>query len=196
MSTKIQFHRRLIALLSVCSFLVCWSPSADAADELDQLSVSLGAYDTVRHKNDSGHVSLEYRMPRFDFLHLKPWAGLLSTSDRAFWGGAGVYFDWAVSSKWRVTPSFGAGFYEDGIGLDLGHTLEFRSQLELAYRFRSHGRIGFNFGHFSNAGIADSNKGTEYVNVSYTLPLTRRRTGAPIHTAKTGSTPRTAAELE
>ena len=196
MSKKVQFSRGFLALLSVCSVLVCWFPSVVAADELDQLSVSFGAYDTVRRNDDSGHVSVEYRMPRLEFWQLKPWAGLLSTSDRAFWGGAGVYFDWEVSSKWRVTPSFGAGFYEDGLGMDLGHTLEFRSQLEVAYLFRSHGRVGFNFGHLSNAGLADANKGTEYVNVSYTLPLTRRRTGAPIHMANTGSTPKTAAELE
>ena len=60
-----------------------------------------------------------------------------------------------------LTPSFAPGYYHEGSGLDLGHALEFRSQIEFAYRFDDRSRIGVAVSHMSNASIADENPGTE-----------------------------------
>jgi len=70
-----------------------------------------------------------------------------------------------------LTPSFGVGAYDEGDGKDLGDTIEFRSQVELAYRFDNRSRVGVAFSHISNAGIGDRNPGTEILNVYYAYPL-------------------------
>ena len=70
-----------------------------------------------------------------------------------------------------MLPSFAAGLYEDGDGKDLGHTVEFRSAIDLAYRFDNRSRLGLSFYHLSNAHLADSNQGTEVLSLIYSVPL-------------------------
>jgi hypothetical protein len=190
MGKKMQLCSRVAASACVLLLLVSYAPAASSADASDQLTAYFGAFNLVRGSDASGHFGLEYRIPRAEFWHLKPWVGVLSTSDEAFWGGAGLYYDWQVTARTSLVPSFGAGFYEDGIGIDLGHTVEFRSQLGFSYRFDSQARIGISFGHLSNAGLADTNKGTEYLNVSYSLPMGRRRPGSPVNAARAAATGR------
>ena len=72
-----------------------------------------------------------------------------------------------------VTGSFGAGYYAEGGGTDLGHEIEFRSQIEVAYRFDDRSRLGLAFSHISNASIGDTNPGVEVLNDYYSIPLTR-----------------------
>ena len=71
-----------------------------------------------------------------------------------------------------VTPSFAPGFYDQGDStLDLGHELEFRSQIEFAYRFDNRSRLGVAVSHYSNASIGDENPGTESAILYYSIPL-------------------------
>lgn len=177
---RMQFVLRSIAVLGSVWMFAGWASPTAAADH-DEVVVSLGAFDMVRHDDDSGYVGVDYLVPGVEFWRLRPWAGLLSTSDRALWGGGGVYLDWEVTPRVRLTPSFGGGYYEKGEGKDLGHSVEFRSQLGISYLFGSQARIGLTFGHLSNGGLAENNKGTEYLNVSYTLPIGRRLAGPPAY---------------
>jgi hypothetical protein len=70
-----------------------------------------------------------------------------------------------------LTPSFAAGYYDNGDGVDLGHEVEFRSSIELSYRFDNRTRLGVSFYHLSNASIGDTNPGTEVLSVVYSIPL-------------------------
>jgi hypothetical protein len=65
------------------------------------------------------------------------------------------------------------GAYHEGNGKDLGGTLEFRSGLELAYRFDDRSRLGLEISHRSNASIYEDNPGEETLMVFYHLPLTK-----------------------
>ena len=58
-----------------------------------------------------------------------------------------------------------------GDGRDLGHELEFRSSIELSYRFDDRTRLGLSFYHLSNANIGDFNPGTEVLSIVYSIPL-------------------------
>ena len=102
---------------------------------------------------------------------VKPWAGLEVTSDGAVYGLGGILADIALGPSVRLTPSLGVGAYHDGGGKDLGHTVEFRSQIELAYRFEGGPRLGLAFGHISNASLGDDNPGTEILTLYYMIPL-------------------------
>ena len=69
-------------------------------------------------------------------------------------------------SNFIFTPSFGAGYYNDGDGKKLGHELEFRTTFEISYELKNKNRIGFSFGHISNAKIGDKNPGAEIASFS------------------------------
>ncbi|NKB19827.1 MAG: hypothetical protein GKS01_04700 [Alphaproteobacteria bacterium] len=70
-----------------------------------------------------------------------------------------------------MTPSFAVGAYDDSKGKDLGHTIEFRSGVELAWRFDNQMRLGLTLYHLSNAGIGDRNPGTEVLSLGLSVPL-------------------------
>ncbi len=69
-----------------------------------------------------------------------------------------------------ASPSFAVGGSHEGDGKELGGTLEFRSAIELAYRFDDRSRLGIQVGHLSNAGIYAENPGTEFAILNYSIP--------------------------
>ncbi len=144
--------------------------SAARAEDPSFVSFGAGYYDINKQDNTAADFRLEYRHGE-KFWIFKPWIGVEGTSDGAVYGAAGVLVDIFFGTRVVVTPSFGAGYYEDGSGKDLGHEIEFRSQIEIAYRFDDRSRLGLAFSHISNASIGDENPGVEVLNVYYSLPL-------------------------
>jgi hypothetical protein len=134
------------------------------------LAFGLGYYDVYHQDDTAVDFRLEYRHGE-KFWIFKPWIGVEATSDGAFYGVAGVLVDVFFGKRVVLTPSFGAGLYAEGDGKDLGHVIEFRSQIELAYRFDDRSRLGLAFSHISNASIGDENPGVEILSVYYSLPL-------------------------
>mgnify|MGYP000291741570 FL=1 len=76
-----------------------------------------------------------------------------------------------LSSNWNITPSFATGYYDRGSSKDLGHNIEFRSQIELSYGTSNKNRMGISINHISNASIADQNPGTESIVLSFIRPF-------------------------
>ena len=153
---------------TVAAGLLAAGPAA-AQDIFDRgdpayLSVGLGWFGVQDNDEAAVDLRLEYRHDAGLWI-LKPWAGLEGTSDGGVWGGAGLYADVYLGDRLVLTPSLGAGAYAEGDGKDLGSALEFRSQLELAYRFADRSRLGLALSHLSNAGIGDDNPGVEVVSV-------------------------------
>ena len=72
-----------------------------------------------------------------------------------------------------VTGQVGLGYYANGDGPDLGFPLEFRSGVELGYRFDNRSRLAVGFSHISNADLGDRNPGTEIVTMTYSIPVGR-----------------------
>ncbi len=142
------------------------------ADDPAFVSLGLGYYDINRQTNEAVDFRLEYRHGEKLWI-FKPWVGIEGTSDGAVYGAGGILVDVFFGRRVVVTGSFGAGYYEEGGGKDLGHEIEFRSQIEIAYRFDDRSRLGLAFSHISNASIGDSNPGVEILNVYYSIPLTR-----------------------
>ena len=102
---------------------------------------------------------------------LKPFAGVMLTTDSAGYGYAGLLFDLYIGRRLVFTPSLAAGLYEEGTGKDLGHVVEFRSAIELAYRFDDRSRLGLSFYHLSNASFGNTNPGAEVLSLSYSIVL-------------------------
>tara|TARA_B110000014_G_C19733921_1_gene383087 strand:- start:5 stop:535 length:531 start_codon:yes stop_codon:yes gene_type:complete len=150
----------------------------------------LGIYD-VKFDGSSANHATDIRFERrFDktlidigpmednFFYLKPFVGVESTSDSAIYLLGGIYLEDNLGkllignkNKWNFTPSFGAGYYDDGNGKKLGNKIEFRTTLEISYQLNNDDRIGFSLGHISNANIGDKNPGVEIVSLSYQKPF-------------------------
>lgn len=166
------------AVLSLGILALCLQPpgpgasAQDGARSDDPSFITLGAgyYDFNARDDAAADFRLEYRHGRKLWI-FKPWAGFEFTSDGAAYGLAGVLVDVYFGRRLVVTPSFGAGLYHDGDGKDLGSLIEFRSQVEMSYRFNDRSRIGIALSHISNAGITQRNPGTEILNVYYSIPF-------------------------
>ena len=150
----------------------------------------LGIYD-VKFDGSSSNYATDIRYERrFDntlidigpeednFFFLKPFIGIETTTDSAFYFLGGIYLEDNLGklligkeNKWNFTPSFGLGYYEDGNGKKLGNKLEFRTTLELSYQLKTDDRIGFSLGHISNANIGNKNPGVEIITFSYQKPF-------------------------
>ena len=155
------------AAAAAAALVLAWSPVY--ADDPDFLAVSLGSYDYDDNEG-AAEARLEYRSDRRLWI-FKPFSGLMLTGDSAVYGYGGVLVDVFFGRRIVLTPSFAGGLYHDGTGKDLGHAVEFRSQIEIAYRFAGRARLGVGLSHISNAGLADRNPGTNALMATYAVPF-------------------------
>lgn len=136
------------------------------------LSVSAGAYDFNRQRDEGSEFRIEYRSNKKVYSVFKPFVAVAYTSTSQGFIGAGFLVDYDLSPDMVLTASLAPNYYWGGDSdLDLGHEVEFRSQLEVAYRFHDRSRLGVAISHYSNAGLGSSNPGTETASVYYSFPL-------------------------
>ena len=154
--------------LAICVWLGI--PVSAAADDPPFLTFAVGAFDLVQDNDQAAELRAEYRHDKKIWI-FKPFIGVMGTTDSVIYGYGGFLLDLFFGKRVVLTPSLAAGYYDKGDGLDLGHELEFRSSLELSYRFEDRTRLGVSFYHLSNASIGDNNPGTEVLSIVYSLPL-------------------------
>ena len=155
----------LLPLLLV--FVTFFSVPAKAQD---YLALSIGEMN-VLDDDDMWDFRADYRWGEPLLWQIKPYVGVEFSDEGSAYGVAGLYYDFPMAPHWYLTPSLGAGLWHDGDGPDLGHVVEFRSQLDIAYEFNNGHRIGAGFSHISNASLGDRNPGTEVLNVHWHVPV-------------------------
>lgn len=163
--------RKLFQVLAIAA--IAGTGATARADDPAFLSFSGGYFDFNRQKDPGAEFRLEYRSDyKIPYIQWKPFvAGGGATSGHGFIG-AGVLWDVYFGNRVVVTPSFAPHLYVGGDkDLDLGHPLEFRSQLEVAYRFDDRSRLGLAISHYSNASLGDTNPGSETLSVYYSIPM-------------------------
>jgi hypothetical protein len=143
-----------------------------SAENQNNWSLSIGKFD-VNDDNDSSEIRIEHLSEKnlFGDMKLKPFTGLMVNGDDGKYFYSGLRKDFPISSKWIFTPSFAAGYYDRDSSKDLGHNLEFRSQIEFSRDIGNQNRIGFNLNHISNASIGDTNPGAESATISIIRPF-------------------------
>ena len=87
-----------------------------------------------------------------------PVTGALITADNAAYFYTGVQAQYKIG-KINLTPSFTPGLYSEGNGKDLGHILEFKSEIQLSVDLLKNSHLGFSYNHISNASLGDNNPG-------------------------------------
>ena len=105
----------------------------------------------IQHQNEN--------LNRDTFLgNLSPITGALITSDNAGYIYTGVQAQYKTGIL-KITPSFTPGLYHEGDGKDLGHMLEFKSEVQLSFDLSKNTELGFSYNHLSNASLGDKNPG-------------------------------------
>jgi len=156
---------------TVCA--ACFTAAGEAAAQ-DPAFITFGGgyYDVIRGDEPAADFRLEYRSD-LELWVFKPWAGVEATTDGAVYVAAGLLADIYLGNRIVVTPQAGLGYYNNGDGPDLGYPLEFRTGVEVGYRFDDRSRLALGFSHISNADLGDRNPGTEIVTLTYSLPVGR-----------------------
>ena len=105
----------------------------------------------IQHQNET--------LVRDSFLGtLSPISGVLITSDNASYFYTGVQAQYNIG-KINLTPSFTPGLYNAGDGKDLGHIVEFKSEIQLSLDLFTNTEFGFSYNHISNASLDEKNPG-------------------------------------
>ena len=90
--------------------------------------------------------------------NLSPITGIMFTADNAGYIYTGVQANYKIGIL-DITPSFAPGYYNQGDGKDLGHALEFKSEVQLSVSMPKDSQFGFSYNHLSNASLGDKNPG-------------------------------------
>ena len=105
----------------------------------------------IQHQNES--------LFRDSFLGtLSPVTGALITADNATYFYTGVQAEYKLGNI-NLTPSFTPGLYHEGDGKDLGHIVEFKSEIQLSLDLLNNSEFGFSYNHISNASLGEKNPG-------------------------------------
>ena len=105
----------------------------------------------IQHRNEN--------LYRDSFLGtLSPVTGFMMTADNATYLYTGIQADYNLG-KINLTPSFTPGLYGQGDGKDLGHMIEFKSELQLSLDIFKDSEMGFSYNHISNASLGEKNPG-------------------------------------
>ena len=116
----------------------------------------------MQHQNEN--------LTRNSFLGtLSPVTGFMITENNAGYIYTGVQAQYSIGNL-NITPSFSPGLYKEGDGKDLGHVLEFKSELQLSLDLFSNSELGFSYNHISNASLSDKNPGAN----SYTFNFLKK----------------------
>ena len=127
-----------------------------------QFSFYTGNFDFSDDKQKSilfGFQHQDEGLNRNTFLgNVSPITGGFMTENSAAYIYTGV--EWNVDMGGLIfTPSFAPGLYHQGDGKDLGHILEFKSEVQLSYATSDRTSFGVSYNHVSNASLGDKNPG-------------------------------------
>ena len=126
------------------------------------LSIYSGMFDFSDDGKKSTLIGIQHQnenLNRDTFLgNLSPITGALITADNAGYIYTGVQAQYKLGNL-NITPSFTPGLYHEGDGKDLGHILEFKSEVQISLDLFKNSELGFSYNHISNASLGDKNPG-------------------------------------
>ena len=127
-----------------------------------QYNFFIGNFDFSDHKQAAILIGLQHQNEDLNrdtvIGNISPITGGFITENSAAYVYSG--FEWNIDmGALTFTPSFAPGLYHKGDGKDLGHVLEFKSEIQFSYDFYGNSKIGLSYNHVSNASLGDKNPG-------------------------------------
>jgi len=153
-----------IFYLVLVSFLISLSSIADdyEIDNNTKFNIYSGMFDFSDDGMKSTLIGFQHQntdLNKDTFLgNLSPITGILLTTDNAAYIYTGVQAQYSIGAL-NIIPSFTPGFYNQGDGKDLGHAIEFKSEIQLSLDLPRDSQFGFSYNHLSNASLGDKNPG-------------------------------------
>jgi len=136
---------------------------ADENNNGHQINFFTGNFDFSDDKQSAylfGFQHQDENLNRDTFLgNVSPITGGFITENSAAYIYTGIEWNMEMSDKMAFTPSFAPGLYHEGDGKDLGHVLEFKSEVQISYSTSENSSIGVSYNHVSNASLGDKNPG-------------------------------------
>ena len=162
-------------ILNILVTLMCLSCfSFSNAEEIKsnetELNFFTGMFDFSDHKQKAGIIGIQHQnddLFRESFLgRLSPITGGFLTENNAYYlyTGAQAEYDLGI---FTITPSFAPGYYSSGDGKDLGHALEFKSEVQMSLNLSDSTQFGMSYNHISNASLGDKNPGANSYMINF-----------------------------
>jgi|TARA_B100000401_G_scaffold388486_1_gene293694 lipid A 3-O-deacylase len=152
----------LIILFPFFSFALQAEEIKKEKNNNTELNFFTGMFDFSDDGKRAGLIGVEHQnidLNRNTFLgNLSPITGAMITDANATYFYTGVQANYKIGAI-EITPSFAPGYYNAGDGKDLGHALEFKSEVQLSLELPKQSQIGFSYNHLSNASLGDKNPG-------------------------------------
>jgi len=157
---------KFLKKLRTCFIIILCTTSLVVAEEKvsneHQFNFFTGNFDFSDDKQKAILVGFQHQnenLNRDTFLgNVSPITGGFVTENSAAYIYTGI--EWNVDmSGLTFTPSFAPGLYHDGNGKDLGHVLEFKSEVQLSYAASDKTSFGLSYNHVSNASLGTKNPG-------------------------------------
>ena len=149
-------------------FLIFLFSNPSIADEMKlensntEYNVYTGMFDFSDDGKKSSLIGIQHQnedLNRDTILgNLSPISGAMLTADNASYFYTGVQANYKIGAL-NFSPSFAPGYYNEGDGKDLGHALEFKSELQLSLELPRESQFGFSYNHLSNASLGSKNPG-------------------------------------
>ena len=160
---KNNFYNKIfpVIILALFSFSVIAEENKSISEH--QYNIFTGNFDFSDNKQKAILVGFQHQNENLDrdtFLgEISPITGGFITENSAAYIYTGIEWNYAIGDKFNFTPSFAPGIYHEGNGKDLGHALEFKTEIELSYSVSESTNLGMSYNHISNASLGKKNPG-------------------------------------
>ena len=155
---------KIVINLILIIFLISPSYSEDKKKNFNEHEINFytGMFDFSDDGQRAALFGIEHQnenLVRDSFLgSISPVTGFMITENNAAYGYTGIQAFYNIGNL-KFTPSFTPGLYSKGDGKDLGHTIEFKSEIQFSLDLFSNSELGFSYNHISTASLGDKNPG-------------------------------------
>ena len=164
-----KFVLNILIVLIGFSFL-SFVYAEDKKSNETELNLFTGMFDFSDQKQAAGIIGLQHQnddLFRESFLgRLSPITGGFLTENNAFYFYTGAQTEYDLG-LFTITPSFAPGYYNSGDGKDLGHALEFKSEIQMSLNLSDSTEFGMSYNHISNASLGDKNTGANSYMINF-----------------------------
>ena len=160
---KNNFYFKILSIVILTLFSSAVSADENKNINEHEFNIYTGNFDFSDDKQKAILVGFQHQnenLERDTFLgNASPITGGFITENSAAYVYTGVEWNYIISDKLKFTPSFAPGIYHEGDGKDLGHVLEFKTEVQLSYSISESTNLGMSYNHISNASLGDKNPG-------------------------------------
>ena len=157
-----DFKKFIIKLLMIIFAFSSIAEEKVLEDQNTEFSVYTGMFDFSDDGKKSTLIGMEHQNKNLyketKIGTISPITGFMYTADNAAYLYTGIEANYDVG-PFNLTPSFTPGLYHKGDGKDLGHIIEFKSEVEISLDLSEETNFGFSYNHVSNASLGKKNPG-------------------------------------